>query len=383
MTSVIHLINKPQRRGAELFALGLAKGLSESFDSRVVSIHSNGDEPVIEAQQLLRLNAKISQWNRFGLNWPAFLKLRRIVREAESPVVVAHGSATLKYAAMLKIIGPRPKVIYRCIGVPSFWAGNRFKRMVNGLLFRTVDAVVCVSEASRADFLKTYGLPDSVVSFIPNGVNIDEFYSRQTDSLGNLGRSALNLPKDVPVLVTIGNISHEKNQAELIHVASDLSCSGMDVYLVIIGDGPLRSELEQLARQLKIADHIRFAGLLDDVRPVLAAADVFVLSSKTEGMPGAVIEAGLSGVPTIAYDVGGISEVIDNGETGILVTPGDRKAFAKSVASVLDDRLLLNRTGQTAAVRFREKFDLAKIVDQYDTLLRSLFAEAPGVSDAA
>ena len=82
-------------------------------------------------------------------------------------------------------------------------------------------------------------------------------------------------------------------------------------------------------------------------------------------------------------EVGGIEEGIGNGESGILVTQGDRYAFAESVACGLDDRPWLNRTGQTAAVRFRERFDLAEIVDQYDALLRSLFAEAPGVSDAA
>ena len=128
---------------------------------------------------------------------------------------------------------------------------------------------------------------------------------------------------------TVGNFTAKKDQATLLRALAELSPAGRDVVAVLVGLGPLEEELRALAVELGIGGRVRFPGSRDDVFALLPAFDVFVLSSRFEGLPIALLEAMATGVAPVATRVGGIPEVITDGQDGLLVDPGDPATLAR------------------------------------------------------
>jgi len=144
-----------------------------------------------------------------------------------------------------------------------------------------------------------------------------------------------------------------------------------DLLVCIVGDGALRAELDVEAQRLGIAERVVFAGAVEDVRPWLAAFDLFVLPSRSEGLPGALMEAMAMGCPVIASDVGGVSEVV--GDAGVLVEPGDVAEFATQISRLLADRGAAVALSEAGAVQV-QKFSLASMAAKTATLYEELLA---------
>ena len=133
----------------------------------------------------------------------------------------------------------------------------------------------------------------------------------------------------------------------------------------MVGDGPDRPEVEAEIRALEISDAVELAGYARDVPDLLAAADVFVLSSRSEGAPFSILEAMAAGLPVVATDVGGVGELVADGETGLLVPAGDPARLAEALRSLLADAALRRRLGAAGLARARERFDLRALRDPH------------------
>jgi glycosyltransferase involved in cell wall biosynthesis len=174
------------------------------------------------------------------------------------------------------------------------------------------------------------------------------------------------------VVGTVGNFTTKKDQATLLHAMARLIAQNDRVRVVLIGTGPLEGELRELAARLGIDSHVLFTGMRDDVFELLCGFDVFVLSSRFEGLPIAMLEAMAAHVPPVATRVGGVPEVIANGANGLLVDPGDPTSLALAVARVLDDPALGERLGDAAAARsgaFALREAVARTQSLYDAAL--------------
>ena len=239
-----------------------------------------------------------------------------------------------------------------------------------------MDAVISVSEYTRRDFINVYRLPESRVTFIPNGVDATTFDAcRQSRDRAQVRHELGLSPRDT-VLVSVGNLSEEKGHGELLTIISDLARSGLEMHLAIVGDGPLRPQLEQQARRLELINRVHFLGRREDVPQVLAGADIFVLPSRTEGMPAVLIEAGLAALPSVAFDVGGVSEVVDHGITGLLSVPGDLAGFTQSLSLLCRDQNSRAAMGDAALQRCQELFDMPKVASQYEAMFLKVLADS-------
>jgi glycosyltransferase involved in cell wall biosynthesis len=199
---------------------------------------------------------------------------------------------------------------------------------------RQVDTVIV-----NADALRVEGEEQGMRcrwALLQNGVDTEHFRLAPPDPAA---RAALGLDPRRPVVGTIGRLEDRKGHDQLLRAAGTMLAggNGRRPQIVIVGDGPLREKLQAQAQSLGVADSVRFVGAVADVRPSLAAMDVFVLPSHAEGMSNALMEAMAAARPVVATAVGGNTEVVVNGETGVLIPPADPAAIADAIAALLRD----------------------------------------------
>jgi len=162
---------------------------------------------------------------------------------------------------------------------------------------------------------------------------------------------------------TVGRLTAIKQPRLFLETIAEVSRGVQHLTAVVAGDGELRPELEQAAQALGIADRVRLLGWRRDLPVVYGATDVFLLTSRNEGTPVALIEAMASAVPGVSTDVGGVRDVIDSPEVGVLAAPGDRRALAAGVEKLLADPVLRRRMGERARARVLDRFGLERLVD--------------------
>jgi glycosyltransferase involved in cell wall biosynthesis len=168
---------------------------------------------------------------------------------------------------------------------------------------------------------------------------------------------------DACVVGTVGRMADIKNHALLIRAAAPLLKRG--VMLVIAGDGPERERCERLARELDVDGAVRFLGMVSDVPRMLSGLDMFVLSSKTEGLPMVLAEAMGASLPVVATAVGGVPGVVLEGETGFLVAPQDEAALGERIGALFRDPVLARTLGERAQVVASERYALDRMVRDY------------------
>ncbi|MDH6710226.1 glycosyltransferase involved in cell wall biosynthesis [Kitasatospora sp. MAA19] len=287
--------------------------------------------------------------------------LRATARAAD--VVLAHGSDTLA-ACALALAGTRTPFVYVSVGHPRYWTANRLRRVRGGALMHRAAAVTTLTTEARTVLEEQFRLPDGKVHVIPNSRAAESYPPADGRADRRAARHALGLPADVLLVAWIGAIAPEKR----LDLALDVLDRLPDVRLAVAGDGPLR---ETLARH-PAAARAHFLGALPDPAPLYRAADALLLTSDSEGVPGALIEAALAGVPAVATDVGWVREVVRDGATGALVAPGDPLALAEALAKVL----ACNRAGLGAAARAHalEHFELGAVVDAWQRLVAEVWA---------
>jgi glycosyltransferase involved in cell wall biosynthesis len=172
------------------------------------------------------------------------------------------------------------------------------------------------------------------------------------------------------VLGTVANLSRDKDPVTLLRGFAEIRKTLPGARLVIAGDGPEAGAARAEAERLGVAPDVEFLGFRGDVPRVLAALDVFVLSTRTEGMGIAILEAMAAGVPVVASAVGGVPEVVEDGVTGRLFAAGEAAALRDAVVEILNDRALREGLVGRALVRVRERFSMDRMVEEYGRLYR-------------
>jgi L-malate glycosyltransferase len=377
---ILHLVHSDQRRGAEVFAGQLATCLENNgrFRNAVCALHQgNGEGLALGNLPVFRLGGPTGFFRKVGLDPRLLSRLLGAMGEIQPDIVVAHGSDTLKYSAVASLFYRRAAFIYRNIGTASVWANSPVKVGLNRLLLRRMNSVVSVSQYTRRDFINVYRLPEDRVVYIPNGVDAAGFDSSNENPTRTQVRRELGLFDGDLALISVGNLSEEKGHCDLLAVMGELGRTGLDYHLIIVGDGPLRSPLEEQARRLDLVNRVHFLGRRNDVPRLLAAADIFVLSSRTEGMPGVLVEAGLAGLPSVAFDVGGVAEVVEHGVTGLISAAGDLTGFVGALADLCHDPDARARMGNAARQRCQDPFDIRQVAQQYQELFLNILGVSP------
>ena len=224
------------------------------------------------------------------------------------------------------------------------------------LAYRCATKVVANSAAARTA-LEQEGLASGSIAVIPNGVEAPRFASRSEDQ-----RAA------VRTVITVANLRPEKSHETLIGAAALLAAEFPDVRFQIVGNGPRREALESLVRARSLDRTVEFLGHREDVPQLLAAADVFVLPSRSEAFPNGAIEAMAAGLPVVASSVGGLLDLIEPERTGLLVAPEDPDALATALRRIFTDRALAARLGRSARAHVHQRYSFERMVASFEEL---------------
>ncbi|MCB2223816.1 MAG: glycosyltransferase [Actinobacteria bacterium] len=238
---------------------------------------------------------------------------------------------------------------------PLSRAGLRMRLMAWSLR-RHASLVIAVSEHARRHHLRHLRLPPGLVATIHNGIETGRFAPRP--GARDAARASLGLPASAPVAATVAVLRPPKGIDRMLRALPRIAARHPGVRYLVVGDGPARPDLEAEAAAHGVAERVTFAGNRADVEAMLAAADVFVLPSLTEALPTVIAEAMAAGLPVVATDVGGTSEMVGPA-TGALVPPDDPAALADAVTAVLDDPARAAAMGDAGREAAADRFDLS------------------------
>jgi glycosyltransferase involved in cell wall biosynthesis len=345
--------------GLERVVLDLARGLDRArWRPLVYSL--SPQIPMAEAFEACGVPVKVVEQHGLDLGLPR--RLARALRADRAGLVHAHNFGRFFYA------GPAA----RLARAPALYTEHSNTRrderalwLTQRRLSRWAGVVAAVSSQVRRGLVADQGLPAEKVWVVPNGIDPEPYAAAAVER--EAVRAELGLPAEALVVGSVARLAPIKNQ-ELLLAALALR---PEAWLVLAGDGPRRSALEALAGELGVASRVRFLGLRRDVPRVLAACDLFSLSSHSEGLPIAVLEAMAAGLPVVATRVGGLPDAVTDGRTGRLTPPGDAAALAAAWGELLapERRRALGQAGQAV---LRERFSLAAMVAAYDGIYRQL-----------
>ena len=241
----------------------------------------------------------------------------------------------------------------------------RVRNLVYWPAMRASDRVVTVTELLRQQAIERLHLRPDRVTTIYNGINADHFY--QPEAREAL-RAELGIGPEAFVMTYTGRLIGGKGIEDLLRATAHLAPQHPEARALVVGEGPLDAPLKQLAAELNITDQIVFSGFRRDIPAVLAASDVFVLPSFSEGLPLSLLEAMAACKPVVASRVGGIPEVVVDGETGLLIDPGDVPGLAAALASLIDDPAQSQRIGTQGQKHVQDHFTVDRMVAQYQAL---------------
>lgn len=266
--------------------------------------------------------------------------LARLVRSERYDVVHAHGFKAGLVARVADLFAQAPAVIVTVHNHVLYRDDiSRFTkwryRAAEWVLAARADGYIAVSDSLRDELVGAYRLPSDKITTVHNGVEPTAFLEPHDR---RHAREAFHLPADALVLGTACRFAPQKGLDNLIAALPEVRERVPDVVLALGGDGPLSEQLHEQAKTLGVDDAIVWTGVVSDVPEFLAALDAYVLSSRSEGLPLALVEAAAAGVPTVGTRAGGTPEVIEDNRTGLLVEPEDRHGLAEACVRLLSDR---------------------------------------------
>ena len=249
---------------------------------------------------------------------------------------------------------------------------STFFTWIERRLARFTDAIVAISPQIRNDLFESYRIGTAEqYHVVPLGFELASLVAID-DAARACARAALGIPATAHVVTTVGRLTAVKQHRLFLETAKQVAERDADAVFLIAGDGELRGELEQFARSQGVDQRTQFLGWRPDLAMIYGATDVFLLTSRNEGTPVALIESLAAGVPGVATDVGGVRDVIDSDDIGLLAPFGDAAALARHVTTLLADperRRTMGARGRAAAI---SRYQVNRMVDQIESLYHDL-----------
>jgi L-malate glycosyltransferase len=350
-----------QMGGSEKLALEISSNLNPSqFRSSVCAMDLDGDL----AKDLEKGKIDYHVLHRQGFEPNIFGKLYRLIKRNRIDVVHTHHFTQLFYAALpARWAGAR--IIHTEHEFFSYM-GSTFSRAMIRPLSRLCDRITVVGQEVADYFIRTIGIPEKQVMIVPNGVDTMKFdWDRKAI------REELSLSPHEVVIGTVGRLEPEKDQRTLLDTFLLVKGEYPAVRLLIVGDGRMAEELRSYAKRIGVSDQTLFLGSRRDVPRLLAAMDIFVLSSIREGLPISLIEAMAARRPVVASDIGSIKDLVRDGQNGFLVPPGDTVAFGGVIRRLIASSELRERLGEAGRCIVEASFSLSAMIREYEDLYQS------------
>jgi glycosyltransferase involved in cell wall biosynthesis len=365
---IVHLMASPFLGGPEKQVLGVARHLPGDVETCFLSFAEGGKaQPFLDEARRLGFAVKALSYNTPRY----FACVREVADELRE-----------QRADLLCCSGYKPDLVgwraARRVGIPVVaiahgWTAATWRvrcyEWLDRFILNWMDAVVCVSHA-QAVKARAAGVGEAKLAVIHNAIGDEAFIEAQSGARQEMAQWFAQPPRWI--IGAVGRLSPEKGFVDFIEAAGKIVQQRPEAGFVLFGDGPLRTSLESLAAKLGLQGKFVFAGFRNDLGRWVPNLDVNVISSYTEGLPVALLEASAAGVPTVATAVGGIPEVITDGQDGCLVAAGDPANLARRVIALLDDTAQRHALGQAARDRVRRDFLFSKTSRQYHALFQRL-----------
>jgi glycosyltransferase involved in cell wall biosynthesis len=355
---VLHILPYDLARGAQRYARALVDYLDPGRERhRILTLFAA--EPVL-LEPDYELNVPRGGLRKLGVDPRAVIRLRKTLREVQPAALVAHGGEPAKYAA-LAAQDDLP-IAYLSIGSAHPNLRRPTSRYFHRMYTRRADVVVAVSSDVAREAQTTHGLSADRIVVIPNGRDAALF-------------RPMEIRREGPVrLIFIGHLDDGKRPEIFIRMVEALSSRGLDVEARIVGEGHRGPELEPAATGAGVA----MLGRRDDVPELLADSDILILTSRPpEGMPGVLIEAGLTGLASVSTRIPGAADVIDDGVTGMLVDVFDFDALVDAVERLVNHEALRTDMGRRARERCLDRFTLEATAERWQRLLDEITGRPP------
>jgi glycosyltransferase involved in cell wall biosynthesis len=368
---VAHLSRELDSRGYETTLVAGRVGEGEGSMEYVAD--ALGVEPLYVAELQREISAAPDAF--------AVRRLMKLIHELRPDILHTHtakAGAVGRAAALLAGSARPPVVVHTFHGhvLRGYFTPNRARvfQQIEQTLARYSDALIAVSPQVRDDLVRLGVAPASKIAVIRLGLDLERRVA--TDSAARMSvRAELGVPAESFLIGWLGRMTEIKRAEDLLAAFAQLRGRGLDAYLALVGDGPLRGSLERVAGDLGIADRTRFVGFRESVGEFYSAFDAVALTSANEGTPVTVIEALASGLPVVATDVGGVSDVVHDRRSGFLVPASDVVAIAERLEKLAADEQLRARMGEAGRKFVVPRYSVPRLVDDVDRLYRTLLEQ--------
>ncbi len=355
MEHVFHIVGGVGASGRSKVIFDIIGELKDEFRFTVVSITDSVSYPDgIECVSLGKTK---------GFSFATVFKLARYAKERNATVFHSHGRGALVYS----VLAARLAGVRRIIHTVHRSDGDRVARLkiIRRALLNNVSVITAVSDAAGKTFACANEYRSRIIT-VYNGIDINRFGAESESGAG-------------PVIGMVANLSFDKDHETLLKGFAGI----LELYpvarLVIVGDGPRREYLENIALRLNIAQSVDFMGFCTDIPVVLSKFAVYVHSAHTEGFGIAILEAMAAGIPVVASNVGGIPEVVEDNVSGLLFERGDSEALRTAILKLLKDNKLKNNLIVNARDRLLKKFSLERVCNEY----RRIYSEQVIVNESS
>lgn len=354
--------------GAEVGALRLIRSMrSDHIHHSLCILKHNGDLSDLPHDidcHIISLNS----------NHLAFLELCRLYRKTQTHIChVNNLSPWLDAVLAARLAGCKCLLTFHGVENSNLKFSNA-RRLLWKISATLSPQITAVSNSTAESFRNITGLTNNTCIVIENGVDVNLYRPFTFDYMKRSARKAFGFPEDALIIGCVAGLRPVKNHRGLLEAFAD-TITNVDtshMFLILVGDGPLSSDLRILAQNLSIQNNILFLGNRNDVHELLPCFDLFVLNSHTEGMPYAILEAMASGLPIIATNVGANAEIIDDHKCGLLVPKDDTRALSNTLSYLFHNTSLLSTFGDNSRRKIINQYTLNNTIQKYNNLYQAI-----------
>jgi glycosyltransferase involved in cell wall biosynthesis len=363
---IFQLIQKPQLRGAEVFASQLSSHL-EKLGQKVflISVFYADNKLDFLGDQIL-LNRPLSRRFVDIIGW---YQLAKLIELHKPDIIQCNAGDTMKFAMLSKtLFGWNVAVVVRNASLVGSYITGKSTKIFNKYLYQRIDKIICVSHSSKKNLNSVFPQTAHKSVVIPIGIESYVFTNSkwQRDN------------KSIKNIVHVGGFTFEKNHYGVLRIFNRTLLKNKNVHLHLFGDGPKMEEIKKCVKEYNLVDSVSFYGFVKNPIDYIKSADILILPSLIEGLPGVILEAQFCKTPVVAYNVGGISEVLKNGSTGYLIDKGDEDGFSEAINQVLnlENEIKILEMTNLAYEQVLSEFDnrviANRFLDEYKKILASV-----------
>lgn len=371
---LLHLADTADRGGGETYLFLLANRLPRDRYLLSILCPSEGLLP----ERLRGIGIHLVPFEIPRLFSPAaLLRLIRLLQQHKPDIMQSHGARMNFYAALAGRWAGVPVIISTIHNSLYDYPISSVRRSLyllgERLTFTLADRMVCVAEALAQDLKERSGRDPRKIQVIQNGVDLKAFDPEKVNR--SKARREFGLEEETPLIGIIGRMTPQKGHLDLLAALVQIKAAIPTVKAMIVGDGPIRADLVQYANAHRLEDCCIFTGMREDIPTIIAALDVVALPSLSEGLPFILLEAMAMGKAAVATRVNGVSEVVEDGVTALLVPPRAPEMLARAIISLLTNRELGSRLGAAARQHVERRFGLERLIEEVGRLYEELLAK--------